>query len=129
MYMKDYLFEIEDWLNINYNQASENYSMINGAKPGIVKYDEHTIISFWKCGAIVYIKELLYFINEDDGNWFINGTKQYCDDDCNWGMLLPFSVGLAPSFIEAMQRIVDYSREHGEPVYYSGTDIICHYKI
>ena len=125
--MDDYLFEIEEWLNQNYNQASENYSIINGAKPGIVKYDEHTIISFWGCGAIVCISEILYFIGDDDGHWFINGTCQNYGN--KWGLQSPFSVGLAPGFIEAMQRIVDYTKEHGEPVYYSGTDIICHYKI
>ena len=38
------LKHIVNWLNKNYNQNSENYSIFNGAKSDVVRYDEHTAI-------------------------------------------------------------------------------------
>jgi hypothetical protein len=70
------LNNIVDWLNKNYNQDSENYSIFNGAKPDVFRYDEHTAISLWSCGAIILIESILYFIEEDDGNWYLLESKR-----------------------------------------------------
>ena len=70
--MKQKLSEIVSYLNARFNQQSEDYSIFFGAKPQIFRYDKETAISLWACGAIVCIGSILYFISEDDGNWFIN---------------------------------------------------------
>ena len=87
---KEHLKNIVNWLDENYNQDSENYSIFNGAKPEVIRYDEHTAISLWACGAIVCIKSILYFIEEDDGNWFLSG---------DYGHQNSFSIGWAKSFL------------------------------
>jgi hypothetical protein len=83
------LESIVRWLNENYNQESDNYSIIHGPKPEVVRYDEETAISLWACGAIVCIGSLLYFISEDDGNWFINYSGR------DYGYQSTFSIGWA----------------------------------
>ena len=62
------LRNITQWLNENYNQNSEKYSIVMGAKPEVIRYDDETVISLWACGAIVCINSLMYFIQEDDGH-------------------------------------------------------------
>ena len=79
MNIKEHLKNIVNWLNKNYNQTSENYSIFYGAKPEVVRYDEHTAISLWACGAIICIGSIIYFIGEDDGNWFFLESKG-CDN-------------------------------------------------
>ena len=69
--------EIVSWLNDNYNQESENYDIFTGAKPEVIPYDEHIAISLWSCGAIVCINDLLYFIGEDDGNWYVHSDEYH----------------------------------------------------
>lgn len=128
MDIKEHLKNIVNWLNKNYNQGSENYSIFSGAKPEVVRYDEYTAISLWACGAIVCIKSILYFINEDDGNWFLSeakGNEIYED----YGYQIRFSIGWTESFSNAMKRLEDYIKENGEPVYFSGTNTICHYTL
>jgi len=120
---KEKLDAIVDWLNENYNQDSENYNIFIGAKPEIVKYDEHTALSLWSCGAIVCLGSILYFIEEDDGNWFMSEEKH------NYGTQSSFSIGWAESFADALKRLVDYVNENGQPVYFSGTKTICHYQL
>ena len=124
--MKDKLYSIVNWLNKNYNQDSENYSIFNGAKPEVIRYDKHTAISLWACGAIVCIGSIIYFIGEDDGNWFLLEAKR-SDKYEDYGYQDIFSIGWAKSFSDAMKRLEDYVKENGEPVYFSGTKIICHY--
>lgn len=121
--MKDneILSEVINYLNDNYNQESENYSIVDGAKPEVIRYDEHTAISLWACGAIVCIEHIMYFIKEDDGYWFVSrsgGAAQDC-----------FSLGWADSFINAMSSLQKFVKENGTPVYYSGTNEICHYTL
>lgn len=123
MSMEEKLNKIIDWLNENYNQESENYSIFNGAKPEVIKYDEHTAISLWACGAIVCIGSILYFIQEDDGNWFLT------EGEYSTGLQSCFSIGWAESFTKALTDLVEYTKEHGKPVYYSGTDILCYYQL
>lgn len=128
MEIKEKLGNIVNWLNSNYNQDSEKYSIFSGAKPEVIRYDEHTAISLWACGAIVCFKSILYFIGEDDGHWFLletetnHGYKEY-------GYQTMFSIGWAKSFYDAMIKLEDYTKENGKPVYYSGTKTICHYTL
>ena len=121
--MEEKLNGIIDWLNENYNQESENYNIFVGAKPEVIKYDEHTAISLWACGAIVCIGSILYFIQEDDGNWFL------IEGEYSTGLQSCFSIGQAESFTKALTDLVGYTKEHGKPVYYSGTNILCHYQL
>ena len=125
---KEHLKNIVNWLNINYNQDSENYSIFTGAKPEVIRYDEHTAISLWACGAIVCIQSILYFIGEDDGNWFLSEAKR-SEKYEDYGYQNTFSIGWAKSFYDAMKRLEDYINENGEPVYYSRTNIICHHTL
>lgn len=122
--MKEKLEAIVNWLNRNYNQESENYNIFVGSKPGVIKHDEHTAISPWGCGAIVCIGSILYFIGEDDGHWFlIEGKEHGC------GLQDRFSIGWAESFVEAMNKLVEYTKENGQPVYFSGTKVLCNYTL
>lgn len=123
MKLKEKLESIVYWLNENYNQDSENYSIFKGAKPEVVRYDEHTAISLWACGAIVCISSSLYFIEEDDGNWFIR------DSEGDYGLQSTFSIGWAEKFTEAIKRLENYINKNGKPVYFSGTNTICHYTL
>ena len=121
MEVKQKLGNIVNWLNKNYNQDSDKYSIFNGAKPEVIRYDEHTAISLWACGAIVCINSILYFIGEDDGHWFLSESEN--------GYQESFSIGWAQSFSDAMRKLEDYTKENGKPVYYSGTKTICHYTL
>ena len=125
---KEHLKNIVNWLNKNYNQDSENYSIFSGAKPEVVRYDEHTAISLWACGAIVCIKTIMYFIGEDDGNWFLLEAKNEYEDE-EYGFQDHFSIGWAKSFSDAIKRLENYINENGKPVYFSGTNTICHYTL
>ena len=123
MKLKEKLESIVYWLNENYNQDSENYSIFNGAKPEVIRYNKEIAISLWACGAIVCIGSLLYFISEDDGNWFIR------DSEGDYGLQSTFSIGWAESFTEAIKRLENYINKNGKPVYFSGTNTICHYTL
>ena len=138
---KTHLKSIENWLNNEYSQDSEKYCIFRGPKPEVVRYDDHTAISFWACGAIVCIYDQMYFIGEDDGNWFLNdGMFNARDDYKGWenykgyniyGFQDSFSIGWANSFADAMTKLNEYVKENGEPVYFSGIEkkIICHYRL
>ena len=121
--MNEELQGVVDWLNDNYNQESENYSIFFGSKPGVVKYNDHIVISLWGCGAVVCIYDQLHFVGEDDGNWFIHELEHYGDVQTG------FSIAWADGFAEAISNLKKYVDEHGEPVYFSGTDTVCHYKL
>lgn len=117
-----------NYLNERFNQESNEYNFCLGAKPQVIRYDEDTAISIWACGAIVCINGMIYFISEDDGNW-------YCNDDYLQSI---FSIGWAESFIKAFSNLNDYVKENGEAVRYSlgrdseGNTIygdICNYKL
>jgi hypothetical protein len=125
---KEYLKNIVNWLNKNYNQNSKNYSIFTGAKPEVIRYDEHIAISLWACGAIVCIKSIMYFIEEDDGNWFLSEAKT-SDKYEDYGYQTHFSIGWAKNFHDAMKRLEDYTKENGKPVYFSGTNVICCYEL
>lgn len=131
--MKQKLSEIVSYLNARFNQQSEDYSIFFGAKPQILRYDKETAISLWACGAIVCIGSILYFISEDDGNWFINEKDKY-----NIGLQSSFSIGWADSFVKALENLSKYVEENGVPVRYKlwkdkdGNQIygdICNYRL
>lgn len=138
---KEKLPSILDMLNSQYSQDSENYSIIHGPKPEIIRFDEETAISLWACGAIVCVKSIMYFISEDDGYWFCPDwiDSENIDEDgmvgrrarlfSSIGMQDSFSVGWIDSFTKAMKNLKDYLKDNGTPVYYSGTDSICHYTL
>jgi len=123
------LKEIAEWLEEKYNQDSEDYSIFEGAKPGVLRYNDHTAVSLWACGAIVCIYDKIYFIGEDDGNWFVRDEEKdqygYC------GFQSSFSIGWTESFVRAMSDLKDYVWKNGKPVYFSGLKkkIVCHYRL
>ena len=124
--MKDELKNVVDWLNENYNQDSDNYSIFCGSKPGVVEINDHTAISLWGCGAIVCIYDQLYFIQEDDGYWWFN------DEEKEYGRYAyqdRFSIAWAEGFAKAMTDLKKYVWEHGTPIYFSGTEVVCHYRL
>ena len=129
MGIKDELKEVVDWLNKNYNQDSENYNVFTGSKPGIIEYNDHIAISPWGCGAIVCIYDMLFFVSEDDGNWWLSEEedKKYG----HYGYQSGFSIAWSEGFAEAMKALKDYVWEHGTPVYFSGMPekIVCHYRL
>ena len=71
---------------------------------------------------------MMYFIVEDDGNWFLLEAKR-SDKYEDYGYQDSFSIGWAKSFSDAMKRLEDYTKENVEPVYYSRTNTICHYTL
>ena len=124
---KDELRAVVEWLDKNYNQDSDNYSIFMGSKPGIVKFNDHIVISPWACGAIVCRYDQLYFLEEDDGNWWINE-----EEDKKYGRFAyqdGFSIAWAESFAYALTELRKYVWEHGKPVYFSGTESICHFRL
>lgn len=126
---KEKLESIVCYLNDRFNQDSEEYSIFNGSKPQVIRFDSETAISVWACGAIVCIGNQLSFIGEDDGNWFApeyieaEGINESNIDfrlkysEC--GILSGFSLGWAKSFIKAMTDLDKYVEENGEPYYYT----------
>jgi hypothetical protein len=126
--IKDKLYQIVKWLDRNYNQDSENYDIFFGAKPSVIRFDDDTAVSLWPCGAVVCIGSILYFIEEDDGHWFLCEAKE--DDNYeHCGFQTHFSIGWGESFCKAITDLMAYVKENGEPVYFSGTDKICHYAL
>ena len=112
-----------DWLNSNYSQESENYDIFFGSKRGVIKYNDHIAISTWGCGAVVCIYDRLVFLGEDDGNWFVHELEHYGPVQTG------FSIAWAKGFAEAITRLNEYVEKNGKPVYFSGTDVVCHYKL
>lgn len=126
--LKNELKELVDYLNKNYNQDSDNYSIFLGSKPGVIEYNDHIAISPWACGAIVCIYDQMFFISEDDGCWWVNNEER---EFGRFGYQDSFSIAWAESFINAISDLKKYVWEHGHPVYFSGLDkkIICHYRL
>ena len=118
---------ILDYLNKNYNQQSPNYSIFCGAKPEAIRLADTTAVSFWGCGAIVCDGDQLYFIKEDDGYWYTSSNNNTVSrNDCTQ---TSFSIAWGRGFANAMNNLCEYVEKNGVPVYFSGTDIVCHYKL
>lgn len=131
MNYKTELESVVSWLNSYYNQESDDYSIFNGAKPGVVRYNDNIVISLWGCGAVVCIVDQLYFIGEDDGNWFLREGKDKNLPRNLYGFETSFSIGWIESFTNALNALNKYVEENGTPVYYAGLTekIVCHYKL
>lgn len=127
MTTKGKLNDVIGWLNREYNQESPKYSISDGPKPEVIRYDEETAISLWACGAIVCIGDQIYFIDEDDGFWFTTDTEH------NYALQGSFCIGWLDSYTEALRRLNNYVKDNGSPVYYSDyysdTGRICHYEL
>ena len=123
--------EVAKWLNDNYSQENElNYFNTvekSWEKPCIVRYDEHTAVAFWACGAVVCIGSMLYFIWGDDGVWVVNKMETVAGTVIP-GILSGFTVMLAGKLAEALNMIEKYVRENGK--YVEGTGrTIAHYTL
>ena len=115
---KKKLNEVERWLNENYSQQNElGYDTVVRAwkNPCIVRYDEHTAVAFWTCGAVVCIGSMLYFIEGDDGIWVVNERKTKVGSVIS-GMLPGFTVMYAGKLSEALTMMEKYVRENGRYV-------------
>ena len=115
---KKKLNEVERWLNENYSQQNENgYDLVEESweNPCIVRYDEHTAVAFWICGAVVCIGHKLYFIEGDDGIWVVNERKTKIGTVIS-GMLPGFTVMYAGKLSEALTMMEKYVRENGKYV-------------
>lgn len=132
------LNNVLDYLNDHFNQNSEEYSIVDGAKPQVIRFDERTAISLWGCGAIVCIGQMLYFIQEDDGSWFAPEYITVEAAELNldvWkkypyvGMLSGFNIGWIESFSNALKALDEYVKANGVSRYYKDTDIICDYEL
>jgi len=111
------LDEVVEYLNDNFNQQSGKWNMDSGAeKNGVIRYSDNVAISFWGCGAIVCINHTMYFISEDDANWFISTSDT-------------LSTSWIESFAGALTRLQDYLKVNGTPIYYEGTNRICFYTL
>ena len=115
---KKKLNEVERWLNENYSQQNElGYDIVEESweNPCIVRYDEHTAVAFWTCGAVVCIGSMLYFIEGDDGIWVVNERKTKIGTIIS-GMLPGFTVMYAGKLSEALTMMEKYVRENGKYV-------------
>lgn len=128
---KTELEAVVSWLNSHYKQDSDDYSIFNGAKPGVVRYNDNIAISLWSCGAVVCIVDQLYFIGEDDGNWFLREAKDKGLPRNLYGFATSFSIGWIESFTNALNALKEYVEDNGIPVYYGGLTkkIVRHYKL
>ena len=113
----DILDEVVEYLNDNFNQQSGKWNIDSGAeKNGVIRYNDNVAISFWGCGAIVCVNDTMYFISEDDANWFISTSDT-------------LSTGWIESFAGALTRLQDYLKVNGTPIYYNGTNEIYSYTL
>ena len=122
------LFEIRDWLNENYSQENhKNFETLVNSwyKPQILRYDKHTAIALWACGAIVLIGGMLHFIEGDDGVWVVDmAHKPYGETS----MMGAFTVMYAEQLAEALRLIYSYVKENGTMVEQTQTTI-AHYTL
>lgn len=119
--IKSLLNKVTDYLNKNYYQSSENYEkIICTDKTNVFTLcDNKCIVSTWTCGAIVSIEKQIFFISEDDGNWFTLNLKRdnsYEYAGCKGGgtsALHLNSIARAmkdlSNYIESMENITDYT--------------------
>ena len=115
---KKKLDEVARWLNENYSQQNElafDIVVSSWKNPCIVRYDEHTAVAFWTCGAVVCIGGMLYFIEGDNGIWVVNERKTEIGTVIS-GMLPGFTVMLAGKLSEALTMMEKYVMENGKYV-------------
>ena len=127
---REELKEIVKWMNYKYNQDSPDYDFFKGTGHLVIRYNDHTAISTWECGAVVCIHDIVYFIMNDDGYWTMSDETDECGSG-TYGSLPMFSVGWVSNIVEALSNLKDYVWKNGTPVYYSGfeKEIIAHYTL
>lgn len=74
--------------------------------PEIDVIDKETVISFWKCGAIVMHRNDVYDVRNFNGHWLENNKKYN-----------QHSIELEDSRSNAYQCLINYLKEHGYPRY------------
>jgi len=74
--------------------------------PEIDVIDKETVISFWKCGAIVMHSNDVYDVRNFNGHWLENDKKYN-----------QHSIELEDSRSNAYQCLINYLKEHGYPRY------------
>lgn len=107
--------EIKQILNDLAQYLNNNYGNDIGHPEGVVKYQHTNTTCFftcWDCGAIVCINGRIYFINDDDGYWWIDESiildiehshiKEEFGYDCG------FSIHYAPEIALALIRLHTY---------------------
>lgn len=63
---------IISYLNDKINQESEILWMKDDGLLPFIRYDKDIVIVLWYCGAFVIINDIIHFISEDDGYWFLS---------------------------------------------------------
>lgn len=66
--------EIVFWLNKKYNQQTVWFNKEVEYPNNKVIYFNYVQISFWDLGAIVNIRDKIYFVQHDDLNWFVSNS-------------------------------------------------------
>lgn len=98
--------EIINYMNNHFNQDSDDYNFLFGPKNVVIRLDDTTAVSTWDCGAIVCRDTKTFFIDEDDGHWFISERNN------------GFSSAYMKSFGDAMIALDTYLKENGIPFHY-----------
>lgn len=62
--IKQILINVAQYLNDNYNKLHPEDVVV-------YSYTDKVVFTCWSCGAIVYIDGGIYYISEDDGNWWV----------------------------------------------------------
>lgn len=119
------LNEIVDYMSSEY----DDYNLKSLTE--VIRYEDKIAISVWACGAIVYIDGSIYYITEDDGDWWVEvALNEDIPHRKIYGYMSPETcIGWAKDIANAYIRLVDYIEAHGKPVYYVGIDEICYYKL
>ena len=66
---------IIDYLNGKIDQESEILWMKDDGLLPFIGYDKDIVIVLWHCGAFVIIDNIIHFIAEDDGHWFLSNDE------------------------------------------------------
>lgn len=126
--MSGIIEELVRYLNNKYGLPQAELSGVSIGFPKIDVIDKETVISFWKCGAIVMHKNDVYDVRNFNGHWLENDKKYN-----------QHSIELEDSRSNAYQCLINYLKEHGYPRYttvhvdeferYVSMDDVCGYSL
>lgn len=97
MEITDLIGQIIDYLNDNVDQESEILWMKDDRLLPFIRYDKDIVIVLWHCGAFIIINNIIHFICEDDGHWFLS------NDEC-------FHIDWLPYYIEGLNKALSTYR-------------------
>lgn len=87
IYLKNQIMKITElidtiisYLNDKINQESEILWMKDDGLLPFIRYDKDIVIVLWYCGAFVIINDIIHFISEDDGYWFLSNDACFHTD-------------------------------------------------